>query len=163
MITNNFFINTNNNTKNNKINFKSDKAVYVCSKLATGYTKTKKFPTIRSFIEYNMGRAITHAKQIAKKGDYPYWNHSTWPHFVDDTKPKERKLAIKGCLDLVSRCEALVYFDKPRGGMKQEISKAKDLGMVVMSAKEYRTTKPKDFDKMVEESPHYKKLHNIIA
>ncbi len=165
MITNNLSINNfnQNYNYNNSLNFKSDKVIYVCSRLASGYRKSPKHQTIRDFIQSNMAKAMNYAKQIVKKGDFPYWNHSTWPNFVDDTKPKERNIAIKGCLDLVSRCEALVYFGKPIGGMKQEIDKAKNVGMVVLSSKEYFKMKPKNFDKLVEDSPHYKKLRNALT
>lgn len=158
----------NNAQKQNNTSFGINKAIYLCSVLASGYDEAAKFkyPTIRKYILSNAQKALKHAKKIvADNKDFAYWNHTTWPKFIDDTKPEQRATALKGGLDLVSRCEALVYFDDPAisKGMQGEIAKAKKLGMIVLSEAEYdKAVAAKTFDKMVENSYHYKRLHLVL-
>lgn len=150
------------NRKINSVNFGSDKAIYLCSSLASGFKASREVPTIKDFIGINMEKALKHAARILKKGDFPYWNHSTWPKFLDDTKPDQREMAMKGCIDLVTRCDALVYHGRPKGGMVTEIKKAKSIGMVVLSRSKYLKMSQKSFDTLVEESTHYKRLHKAL-
>jgi len=89
------------------INFGKDKMVYLCSPLASGFTPSQECPNMKSFIRSNMAKAIDYAKVIFNNGDMPVWNHSTWPHFVDDEISEERKRAMEGCFALVKRCDAL--------------------------------------------------------
>ncbi len=104
-----------------------------------------------------MVKALGYAAKIAKKGDYPYWNHSTWPKFVDDTNNEQRKFALRACLDLVKRCDLLVYFKIPRGGMVKEIEVAKAAGIPVLTASKYLKMSKKKVDKLIEASPNYQK------
>ncbi len=153
-----------NNTFNNeKISFKQNKGVYLCSTLATGFKATKEFPTIKSYIEFNMQKALTYADKITKKGDYPYWNHSTWPKFIDDTKPQSRKFALSGCIDLVKRCDLLVYFGRPKGGMKLEIKEAKEAGIPVLSSSKYLKLSKTKIDELIENSTHYKNMKKVTG
>lgn len=139
------------------ISFKQNKGVYLCSTLATGFKPTEKIPTINAFINLNMDKALGYASKIVKKGDYPYWNHSTWPKFLDDTNKEQRKIAMSACLDLVKRCDLLVYFKFPRGGMLDEIKIAKEKGIPVLTASKYLRMSKKKVDKLIEASPNYQK------
>lgn len=153
----------NNTKKQDNVNFGTNKAVYLCSSLASGFVPTKEIPTIKDFIVLNMEKALGHAKGIVERGDFPYWNHSTWPKFLDDTKPEQRKTAMSGCLDLATRCDVLVYHGEAKGGMLTEMSKANEIGEIVLSRAEYeKMVDEGTFDKFVEDSPHYKRLHNVL-
>lgn len=153
----------NNTKKQNNFSFGTNKAVYLCSTLASGFVASEKCPTIKEYIALNAEKALDYAKKIVLNKDFAYWNHTTWPKFLDDTKPEQRATALKGCLDLVSRCEALVYFGEPKGGMVGEIDRAKKIGQVVLSEAEYdKMVADGTFDKFVEDSPHYKRLHAIL-
>ena len=147
----------NNYNKKNTISFQANKAVYLCSPLASGFVATPKIPTIKDFINKNMKKALTYAKKIAEKNDFPYWNHSTWPNFIDDTDPKQREFAMSGCIDLLKRCDMLVYFKEPKGGMIKEISESMKSGIPVLSAKQYQKLSGDEIDKLVENSDNFKK------
>lgn len=146
---------------NNNVSFQKDFAAYVCSPLASGFVETAEIPTIRDFILGNMERAIGYAQKIAEKGDFPYWNHSTWPRFIDDTKPEQRIFALEGCIDLLKRCDFLVWFTKePKGGMIKEIAAAKKFGIPVFSEDEYLSLTGTELERIVKDSTGYKMKEN---
>lgn len=151
--------------KQNNTSFGTNKSIYLCSVLASGFVKSKELPELSDHIALNMNKAIKYAEKIFRKGDFPTWYHSTWPKFTNDSIPTDREMVLKGGLDLVSRCEALVYFGNPSisSGMRGEIAKAKKLDMVVLSEAEYlKAVDEGTFDKLVEGSAHYKRLHAIL-
>ena len=151
-------VNFNPHSKAGNISFQKNKGIYVCSPLASGGKEEieKKGIDIKTHIRNNANNAIYYASIIFNNGDYPYWNHSTWPYFVDDTDPKGRKRALDGCLDLVRRCDALCYFGKPAGGMCKEIEEARKHGIPVITPGQL-----KDIDKIVEKAEKEKNANQI--
>lgn len=145
------------------IGFGTNKIVYVCSPLATGFKpgmkdeKGQEIIDLKTYININMEKATDYAGDVFKKGDIPNLLHSYLPKKVDDTIQNERKRAMEYCIATVKNSDALVYFDIPRGGMLEEIKTAIREGIPVMSGEKYSRLSSDEFDTIVENTERYKK------
>jgi hypothetical protein len=74
----------------------------------------------------NMAKALKYCRFALNKGKFPIAPHCYFPHFMDDSKPAERELAISFGLKLLCQCRELWIFGAHISeGMKKEILAAK--------------------------------------
>lgn len=105
---------------------------YVCSPLNA--------PTAEEIRE-NMIRAKNYAECVAKViGCRAIAPHSFLPEYLDDNNPVEREVGMKFCYSVLEICKAVVVCgDRISRGMEQEISRAKELGILVYKLIESET------------------------
>lgn len=83
-------------------------------------------------IEDNLMRARRYCQFALSQNTIPIAPHLLFPQFMDDSCPKQRKLAIFMGLVLLSKCKELWYFgDRISPGMSMEISKALKRGITI--------------------------------
>ncbi|MCL2072071.1 MAG: DUF4406 domain-containing protein [Oscillospiraceae bacterium] len=95
------------------------KRIYICSQYAGD-------------IETNVKNARRYCQFVAECGFNPIASHLLYPQFLDDNSPQERQLGLELGLDLLRVCDELWCFgERISNGMKDEIAKANEWGIVV--------------------------------
>lgn len=99
---------------------------YVCSPLSA--------PT-RAEIMVNAQRARTYMAMCEREfGCRSVAPHAYLPYLLDDSNPKERALALSFGASLLALCDRLViYGDRISSGMKEEIRRARELGIPILN------------------------------
>lgn len=99
---------------------------YVCSPLSA--------PT-RAEIMVNAQRARTYMTMCEREfGCRAVAPHAYLPYLLDDSNPKERALALSFGANLLALCDRLViYGDRISSGMKEEIRRARELGIPILN------------------------------
>ena len=99
---------------------------YVCSPLSA--------PT-RAEITVNSQRARTYMAMCEREfGCRAVAPHAYLPYLLDDSNPEERALALSFGVSLLALCDRLViYGDRISSGMKEEIRRARELGIPILN------------------------------
>jgi len=101
------------------------KRIYVCSPYAGD-------------IETNVRNAHRYCRFVAECGNNPVASHLLYPQFLNDDLLSERQLGLELGLDLLRVCDELWCFgDRISEGMKAEIAKAEEWGIVVRYSREF--------------------------
>ncbi len=95
------------------------KKIYVVSKYAGDVKK-------------NVSYAITYCKFVIAMGHQPIASHLLYPQMLNDNVPEERQLGCDFGMNLLRICdEVWVFGSEYSKGMKAEVSKARQLGMMI--------------------------------
>ncbi|RHU67152.1 hypothetical protein DXC62_11785 [Ruminococcaceae bacterium TF06-43] len=99
---------------------------YVCSPLSA--------PT-QAEIMVNAQRARTYMAMCEREfGCRAVAPHAYLPYLLDDSNPEERALALSFGVSLLALCDRLViYGDRISSGMKEEIRRARELGIPILN------------------------------
>ena len=99
---------------------------YVCSPLSA--------PT-RAEMLANAAKASTYMMKAEQEfGNRAVAPHAYLPFLLDDTAPEERALALEFGQKLLAMCTRLVvYGDRISSGMKEEIRRARELGIPILN------------------------------
>ena len=99
---------------------------YVCSPLSA--------PT-RAEIMVNAQRARTYMAMCEREfGCRAVAPHAYLPYLLDDSNPEERALALSFGASLLALCDRFViYGDRISSGMKEEIRRARELGIPILN------------------------------
>ena len=99
---------------------------YVCSPLSA--------PT-QAEIMVNAQRARTYMTMCEREfGCRAVAPHAYLPYLLDDSNPEERALALSFGASLLALCDRLViYGDRISSGMKEEIRRARELGIPILN------------------------------
>lgn len=83
-------------------------------------------------VEKNVSYAITYCKFVIAMGHQPIASHLLYPQMLDDNVPEERHLGCDFGMNLLRICdEVWVFGSEYSKGMEAEVSKARQLGMMI--------------------------------
>ena len=109
--------------------------IFVCSYLVGHIAPDATAEQVNAAIKKNQEWAEMYCWYVAKKGGNPYAPHLLMTRFLDDTKPEDRELGIALGMATLERCDELWFFlrdgEEPSRGMKKEIERAKELGIII--------------------------------
>lgn len=96
------------------------KKVFICSPL-------------RGDVKNNQARAKKYASEAVKLGYMPIVPHIYFTQFLDENKAEEREAGIWMGIELLKLCDEVWVYGKPTEGMKQEITIAKKLKIILIN------------------------------
>lgn len=88
-------------------------------------------------MQENIHLAQRICKKVMRDGYIPYAPHLLFPQFLDDADARQRKEGITAGIEMLRRCDILVFSGgKVTDGMTQEMKAASDLGIPVVYLKD---------------------------
>ena len=82
-------------------------------------------------VEANVQAARAYCRKAVNEGMMPVAPHLLYPQFLNDDKPKERKMGLRFGLELLRRCSLVWVFGEITEGMRSEIDEAERLRIPV--------------------------------
>lgn len=97
------------------------KKVYICSAYASQGDR-----------EQNIKNAIGYCREAIWRGYLPIAPHVFYTQMLNDDREKERAAGLALGMELLKDCDEIWVFGIPKGGMVEEVEKAKELGIKVV-------------------------------